>query len=152
MGLFLKGYVALNYHTLNDWTLSLDEHLYWSWCNLFSKAFDSVLYDRLLLKLQAYRINGSTFKLVWEFFTGRCHCVKLMVLCHLGHRSLWCPQGSLLWPLLFTLYINELPSLFPSQLLMFADSSSIVVSVLLKTVLYYKMTLISCLTGQNIGC
>ena len=47
-------------HALNNWTLSLDEHLstdviYFD----FSKTFDSVPHTRLLLKLQAYEINGQ---------------------------------------------------------------------------------------------
>ena len=110
-------------YALNNWSLSLDEHLstdvvYFD----FSKAFDSVPHARLLLKLQAYGINGQLLKWFESFLTGRRQCVKIN-----SASSSWTqvssgvPQGSVLGPLLFVLYINELPSLVSSQLLMFAD-------------------------------
>ena len=61
---------------LNNWTLSLDEHLstdviYFD----FSKAFDSVPHARLLWKLQAYGINGQLLNWFKIFLTGRRQCV-----------------------------------------------------------------------------
>ena len=65
-------------HAINDWTLSVDEHLstdvvYFD----FSKAFDSVPQTRLLLKLQAYGINGQLLSWFKSFLTGRYQCVKV---------------------------------------------------------------------------
>ena len=151
MALFLEDHVALNYYMPN-WTLSLDEHLstdvvYFD----FSKAFDSVPHARLLLKLQAYGINGQLLKWFESFLTGRRQYVKVN-----SASSSWTqvssgvPQGSVLGPLLFVLYINELPSLVSSQLLMFADDIKLYRCI--RSPKDYKMTLTFCLTGQNIGC
>jgi len=53
-----------------------------------------------------------------------------MVRCHAGNR--FCsvfPQGSVLGPLLFALYVNELPSLVSSKLLMFVDDIKLYLTI-----------------------
>ena len=85
-------------HALNDWTISWDEHLstdvvYFD----FSKALDSVPHARLLLKLQAYGINGQLLSWFKDFLTGRRQCVKSIVFCHLGHMSPVVSPRALYW-------------------------------------------------------
>jgi len=110
-------------HALNDWTSSLDEHfptdvIYFD----FPKALDTIPVSRLLLKLQAYGINGKLLDCFKSFLTDRYQSVRVN-----GSLSCWkrvrtgVPQGSVLGPLLFSLYVNELPSLVSSKLLMFAN-------------------------------
>jgi len=88
----------------------------------FSKAFDSVPHNRLLGKLKGYSADGQLFEWFRCFLVGRHQRVHVN-----GFLFSWAqvdsgvPQGSVLGPLLFTLYVNELPSLVSNSLLMFAD-------------------------------
>ena len=96
----------------------------------FRKAFDSVPHIRLLTKLKAYGISGYLLDWVQDFLSGRKQRVVLN-----GDHSSWStvssgvPQGSVLGPLLFLIYVNDIPSSVDSTILLFADDAKLYRSI-----------------------
>ena len=77
----------------------------------FSKAFDTVNHKILLCKLYVYGIRGKPFKWFENYLHNRTQYVKIDDV-ESGMETIKCgvPQGSTLGPLLFLLYINDLPN------------------------------------------
>jgi hypothetical protein len=95
-----------------------------------SSAFDRVWHVGLLAKLRAYGIQGSLYKWICSYLSGRFQRVV-----YKGTSSPWLPitagvpQGSILGPTLFLLYINDLPAVISNKITMFADDTTIHCSV-----------------------
>ena len=89
-----------------------------------SKAFDKVWHEDLLYKLKSMGISGELFKLLENYLTGRFQRLVLN-----GQTSSWrpilagVPQGSILDPLLFLVYTNDLPNGLISNAKLFADDT-----------------------------
>ena len=90
------------------------------------KAFDRVWHDALLYKLKLLGICGRNYNLIRSFLDNRYQRVVLN-----GQPSKWSlveadvPQGSILGPLLFLVYINDLPQGLRCNAKLFADDTSL---------------------------
>ena len=93
----------------------------------FSKAFDTVNHCILLRKLEKYGILGFANKLIENFLKNRMQIVRHINSSSLPKMSnIEVPQGSVLRPLLFLIFVNDLPRLSRNFLTtMFADDCSL---------------------------
>ena len=116
--------------TIDDWMIAKDRKL--STAIVFidlSKAFDNVQHDKLLLKLQKLGVGGMVLK--W-FHSYLCNRTQKVAVGNDSSPSFYCtkgvPQGSVLSPLLFNIYVSDLHDLAKqnnSTLRSFADDMTL---------------------------
>ena len=96
----------------------------------FSKAFDKIAHEKLISKLHFYGIRGKTLSWVKDFLDSRSQAVVLNgVKSDKIAVSSGVPQGSVLGPILFLAYINDLPDQVKSRVRLFADDMAIFLAI-----------------------
>lgn len=90
------------------------------------KAFDRVPHVRLIAKVKALGVDGSVLTWIRNFLTDRSHQVRIRNEC-----SGWLPvlsgvpQGSVLGPVLFLVYVNDIADGLESRASLFADDAKV---------------------------
>ena len=93
----------------------------------FEKAFDKVSHQKLIEKLQNNGITGGAFELLESYLKGQKHQAKVgnSISSELeGKRGV--PQGSILGPLFFIIFINDLPECIMSSCFGYADDFEVI--------------------------
>jgi hypothetical protein len=92
----------------------------------FAKAFDTVPHVRLLKKLYGYGVRGEVLCWIEKILSERKQLVTVNGSeSNFGDVLSGIPQGSVLGPMLFVCFINDLPEAVESMILMFADDTKI---------------------------
>jgi hypothetical protein len=100
------------------------------------KAFDFVNHKILLDKLEFYGIERKFKTLIESYLTGRHQRVTLGNITDSNTSSKWevikcgAPQGSILSPLFFLFYINDLPKIINkyNNMVLFADDTNVIIT------------------------
>ena len=93
-----------------------------------SKAFDSLYYDILLSNLKYYGLQWNALQLLKRYISGICQYVQLGDVKSSTHAVVCgIPQGSVLGPLLFNMFINDITKATSKfNIIMYADDTTLV--------------------------
>src|SRR5664279_2488391 len=102
---------------LNDWTLAIKDKKAVTVAYIdYQKAFDAVSHSKLLIKLGAYGITGNVLKWIGCFLANRTQQTRVgSALSDIGSLISGVVQGSVIGPLLFLLFINDVVPLLTDE-------------------------------------
>ncbi len=124
-----KSTVTQLFESVENWVSDLDNNYLTDIIFIdFAKAFDSVSHPKLLSKLKSYKVQGNVLNWLSDYLSNRIQKVCIDgEFSDVGKVISGVPQGSVLSPLLFLLYINDLPNYINANctLELFADDCKI---------------------------
>ena len=111
--------------SIDDWSEAIDngeetDVIFYN----FKKAFDTIYHNKLNIKLEKYGIKGKVLKWIIDFLSNRVQNVVIN-----GKKSKTVevtsgvPQGSVLGPILFLIFINDIPEVAQTPVRLFADDT-----------------------------
>ena len=114
--------------TIDEWLQNIDDNLKTGVTFLdISKCFDTINHKLLIAKLEKYGIRNNESKWFKSYLTDRCQSVYYNnEMSDVLNINIGVPQGSNLGPLLFTIFVNDLPNFIgDGRLSMYADDTII---------------------------